>query len=99
VKPDGKGPGQRLPGPSEDTPPPQCGSAVIVTEDRDDNPAAAKLRRLHWSGYLTRAELADALELPPPARGTRGLADALDHLDHLGLCACWTAPRHHRTAA
>jgi hypothetical protein len=32
-------------------------------------------------------------------RTARGLAQALDHLDELGLCACWTAPRHHRRAA
>jgi hypothetical protein len=29
----------------------------------------------------------------------RGLAVALDHLDELGLCACWVAPRRHRRAA
>jgi hypothetical protein len=32
-------------------------------------------------------------------RGARGLAAALDHLDELGLCACWIAPRDHRRAA
>jgi len=31
--------------------------------------------------------------------GTRGLAQALDHLDAAGLCACWVAPRPHRSAA
>jgi len=29
-----------------------------------------------------------------PARH-RGLADALDHLDELGLCVCWVGPRRH----
>jgi hypothetical protein len=29
----------------------------------------------------------------------RGLADALDHLDELGLCACWVGPRRHRRSA
>jgi hypothetical protein len=28
----------------------------------------------------------------------RGLAVALDELDELGLCACWTAPRPHPQA-
>ena len=27
------------------------------------------------------------------ARRARALRDALDWLDHHGLCACWTAPR------
>jgi len=34
-----------------------------------------------------------------PSTVERGLAEALDHLDELGLCACWTAPRPHRRAA
>ena len=29
----------------------------------------------------------------------RGLAEALDHLDHLNLCVCWVAPRRHRARA
>lgn len=33
-----------------------------------------------------------------PARVPRGQAEALDELDELGLCACWTAPRPHRRA-
>lgn len=40
---------------------------------------------------------ADCLVLGP--RGARGLAAALDHLDAMGLCACWVAPRRHRSAA
>jgi hypothetical protein len=31
---------------------------------------------------------------PRPAV-TRGLAEALDELDALGLCSCWTGPRRH----
>ncbi len=33
---------------------------------------------------------------PPPSR--RGLAEALDELDAVGLCACWTGPRPHPQA-
>ena len=37
-----------------------------------------------------------ALDAPPDPR--RGLRRALDELDQLGLCACWTAPRPHPQA-
>jgi hypothetical protein len=32
----------------------------------------------------------------PRTVGQRGEDDALDHLDSLGLCCCWTKPRRHR---
>ena len=41
----------------------------------------------------------DDLDCQRHRRLTRGLAEALDHLDALGLCVCWVAPRRHRRAA
>jgi hypothetical protein len=56
----------------------------------------------HVSKRITERWLGTILYSAEPERGReplRGLADALDHLDELGLCACWTAPRRHRRAA
>ena len=42
-------------------------SYLDVADDSIITEVADKLRRLHWSGYVTRAELEDALDLETPA--------------------------------
>jgi hypothetical protein len=63
-------------------------------------PGAAHLsaggRQAHRLRPLPEGRWMGATLYDPPRACGRSLREALDHLDGVGLCACWCGPRRHQ---